>query len=234
MDDCYFFLYSSCKFKDKCAYRHNESCRNNLVTCRNWESKIPCREDCPYRHSKFHLKKNRREEMCYWENKPSGCTKDRCEYRHVDPMKDAWKTGESSEKPQSPSPNMHLSSGSERHTPEDTRLKDYEEVMNIQDSPKDSKDNTAPINDDLERKKNVEGHLKENAVLSDEKKNGIDTLKVMEAQDNVLEKSPTEDTQKPQSKRVKTEESLDVVGRTSVNLEELDKEIEELDNILMK
>ncbi|AFN83115.1 hypothetical protein EROM_060200 [Encephalitozoon romaleae SJ-2008] len=234
MDDCYFFLYSSCKFKDRCTYRHNEGCRNNLVTCKNWESKIPCSEDCPYRHSKFHLKKNRREEMCYWEDKPGGCTKDRCEYRHTDPTKDAWKTRASSEEPARLRPSISPSLGSEgHHISEDTRLKDYEEVMSIQDKPTGSKDSASASKEFAEEENKEDQDSHENSVLP-KKDEDIDIPSKIELKNNVLERSPSENTQEPQNKRVKTEDPLDTISKTVVNLEELDKEIEELDSILMK
>ncbi|KAL7345517.1 zinc finger domain-containing protein [Encephalitozoon intestinalis] len=234
MDDCYFFLYSSCKFKDRCTYRHNEKCRNNLVTCKNWESKIPCNEDCPYRHSKFHLKKNRREEMCYWEDKPRGCTKDRCEYRHTNPMKDAWKTAGLSEEAQELSLNTSGSSMSEQQGLEDIRLKDYEEVMSIQEQHTDPKADTLTGTESPKKIGQKETSCQENSTLLQERKSEAtnDTEKI-ELHSNVLKNNSVEDVLKSQNKRVKTEETPNVTGKTTVNLEELDKEIEELDGILM-
>jgi zinc finger CCCH domain-containing protein 11 len=91
MEDCYYFLYSSCKLGGDCTYRHCEQCKNNLITCKNWKANKKCRTDCPFRHSEYHVTKNRKEEMCYWEGRPEGCTKPRCEYKHIDPAKDEWK-----------------------------------------------------------------------------------------------------------------------------------------------
>nr|AGE95733.1 hypothetical protein ECU06_0290 [Encephalitozoon cuniculi] len=236
MDDCYFFLYSSCKFKDRCTYRHNESCRNNLITCRNWVSKIPCSDDCPYRHSKFHLKKNRREEMCYWEDKPSGCIKDRCEYRHANPLKDAWKGMPLPGEMERSGPSTSAPPVSDLHAPEDTRLKDYEEVMDAQDQITEPRAD-GPFADAEPMEEAVTERLdtKENSGLADKKKGeGTDDRKKIESHGNVLEKYPVEDAQKLQNKRVKAEKPPSSISGAGVDLEDLDKEIEELDSILMK
>ncbi|EEQ82448.1 hypothetical protein NCER_100841 [Vairimorpha ceranae BRL01] len=90
LDDCYFYLYSECKLKERCRFRHNPLSKDNLILCKNWSKNKKCRLDCPLRHSLYHVVKQRSDTMCYWEDK-GGCTKYRCEYKHVDPSKDEWK-----------------------------------------------------------------------------------------------------------------------------------------------
>lgn len=92
-EDCYFFLYSTCKRGSSCAYRHNPFSRLNPVLCEEWNETRTCREDCPFRHSFYHLQKKRSDDLCYWEDKPEGCTKEFCEFKHRSPEKDAWKQG---------------------------------------------------------------------------------------------------------------------------------------------
>ena len=90
-EDCYYFLYSTCKRGASCGYRHNPYTKLNPVLCEEWDRTKKCREDCPFRHSYYHLKKNRSDDFCFWEDKESGCTKEFCEFRHRNPEKDAWK-----------------------------------------------------------------------------------------------------------------------------------------------
>ncbi|EPR80028.1 hypothetical protein SLOPH_1726 [Spraguea lophii 42_110] len=92
MEDCYFFLYSKCN-KSDCKFRHSNSAKENTVLCKTWDKKKICRVDCLFRHSKYHLVKNRKGEMCYWETQSQGCTKEHCEFKHVDEKRDEWKTG---------------------------------------------------------------------------------------------------------------------------------------------
>lgn len=172
--------------------------------------------------------------MCYWEDKPSGCTKDKCEYRHADPTKDAWKTRTSSEEPSGLGPSISPSLGSERrHILEDTRLKDYEEVMSIQDMPTDSKDGVSK-NKEPAKPENGEGQDSLGSSVLPKKDKDVNISPKIKLQNSILEKSPSEDIQESQNKRIKTEGPSDTVSKTIVNLEELDKEIEELDSILMK
>ncbi|KAF7684347.1 Zinc finger CCCH domain-containing protein 11A [Astathelohania contejeani] len=90
MEDCYYFLYSVCKKKD-CAFRHSLQSKENPVLCKTWNLKGTCKLDCPFRHSNYHIIKNRGDMMCYWESQLTGCTKKYCEYKHEDPKKDEWK-----------------------------------------------------------------------------------------------------------------------------------------------
>lgn len=83
MEDCYYFLYSKCARGDSCAFRHSEAAKMSSLTCSAWEKGIPCANDCPYRHSLHHLKKRREDMDCYWEAR-GGCTKEGCAYRHRD------------------------------------------------------------------------------------------------------------------------------------------------------
>lgn len=91
MEDCYYFLYSRCSKGENCKFRHCYSCKENPVLCKNWELKKKCTISCPFRHSNYHLKKSRSEEMCYWES-TTGCNKEFCEFKHRDPSKDQWKS----------------------------------------------------------------------------------------------------------------------------------------------
>ncbi|EJW01901.1 hypothetical protein EDEG_00331 [Edhazardia aedis USNM 41457] len=89
MEDCYYFLYSTCS-KINCQYRHSIKAKENPILCSNWKHKQICVSSCPFRHSTYHLNKKRHEEMCYWEAKGK-CTKEFCEFKHNDPAKDLWK-----------------------------------------------------------------------------------------------------------------------------------------------
>ncbi|ORD99964.1 ZC11A [Hepatospora eriocheir] len=91
-EDCYYFLYSVCILGNACLYRHNELSKQCNVLCDEWDRTEKCREDCPFRHSRYHLKKQRSDELCYWESN-GGCKKEFCEYKHNDPTKDQWKKG---------------------------------------------------------------------------------------------------------------------------------------------
>ncbi|KAL6122172.1 leucyl-tRNA synthetase [Nucleospora cyclopteri] len=91
-EDCYYFLYSTCKRGESCLYRHNLLCKQCNVLCEEWKNTKECREDCPLRHSFYHLKKNRSNEYCHWESK-GGCKKEFCEFKHMEAGKDEWKTG---------------------------------------------------------------------------------------------------------------------------------------------
>lgn len=90
MDDCYYFLYSSCT-KKKCIFRHSEAAKKNLMLCKKWLNKKECQPDCPFRHSDYHLKKDRKEIFCYWEEMDQGCQKEFCNFRHRSLEKDEWK-----------------------------------------------------------------------------------------------------------------------------------------------
>lgn len=91
MEDCYYFLYSKCSRGENCKFRHCYSSKENPVLCKNWEKKGRCTFNCPFRHSDYHLKKARVDEMCYWEA-TTGCTKEFCEFRHKDASRDEWKS----------------------------------------------------------------------------------------------------------------------------------------------
>ncbi|KAG0441736.1 Zinc finger CCCH domain-containing protein 11A [Dictyocoela muelleri] len=88
-DDCYYFLYSICAKKD-CKFRHNKKAKETTIICPLYSKKLNCQNDCPFRHSTYHLKKKRTEMPCYWEEN-SQCKKLYCEFKHKDPEKDKWK-----------------------------------------------------------------------------------------------------------------------------------------------
>ena len=80
--DCYYFLYSKCMREDQCMYRHSPQAKMAAEICESWASCRPCPQDCPFRHSDYHLKKSRGDTECFWENK-GGCKKPECPYKHA-------------------------------------------------------------------------------------------------------------------------------------------------------
>ncbi|ELQ73998.1 hypothetical protein THOM_3091 [Trachipleistophora hominis] len=90
MDDCYYYLYSVCT-KKNCTYRHSAAAKKNLIMCKTWANKRECRNECPLRHSDYHLRKDRKDIYCYWEDMEGGCQKEFCDFRHRNPEKDEWK-----------------------------------------------------------------------------------------------------------------------------------------------
>ncbi|ELA40892.1 uncharacterized protein VICG_02072 [Vittaforma corneae ATCC 50505] len=96
VEDCYYFLYSTCKRGSNCGYRHNPMAKTNTTLCPQWASTKKCTLDCPMRHSLYHLQKKRSEDFCYFENTEQGCTKPYCEFKHKNPTKDVWKASISS------------------------------------------------------------------------------------------------------------------------------------------
>ncbi|ORD93709.1 ZC11A [Enterospora canceri] len=93
IEDCYYFLYSTCQRGQECGFRHNLLSKQCNILCDEWDRTGSCREECPLRHSRYHLKKSRVDEMCYWENH-GGCKKRFCEFKHENEEKDEWKRGE--------------------------------------------------------------------------------------------------------------------------------------------
>ncbi|KAM0680207.1 hypothetical protein GINT2_001591 [Glugoides intestinalis] len=90
-EDCYYFLYSTCKKSSECVYRHNPAAKENKTLCPEWANSKKCRVDCPMRHSLYHLNKKRQDDLCYFEITEQGCTKQNCDFKHRNPVKDAWK-----------------------------------------------------------------------------------------------------------------------------------------------
>lgn len=90
MDDCYYYLYSACT-KKNCMYRHSAAAKKNLIMCKLWANKKQCRNECPLRHSDYHLRKDRKDIHCYWEDMEGGCQKEFCDFKHRNPEKDEWK-----------------------------------------------------------------------------------------------------------------------------------------------
>lgn len=90
MEDCYYFLYSVCT-KKNCVFRHSSAAKKNLIMCKLWANKKQCRVECPLRHSDYHLRKDRSDIYCYWEDTTSGCQKEFCDFKHKNPEKDEWK-----------------------------------------------------------------------------------------------------------------------------------------------
>lgn len=208
MEDCYYFLYSSCRMGDKCAYRHSEACRTNLVTCRNWKAKRECAPSCSFRHSEYHLKKKREDEMCYWETKPSGCTKERCEYKHADPEKDSWKERRSRQTDTQP-------------------VEDYEEVLDLkspENSPKETSETS--LHDEEQEGSEVQECPAPDTAPSD----GETPCELVP--ETPQKKEHPAKSREEGAKRIKTF-TADRVDANN-NLDDLDREIEELDKILAK
>lgn len=91
-EDCYYFLYSSCRRGAACIYRHSQEAKSSTKLCPEWEKTKTCTLTCPLRHSFYHLQKKRSNDLCYFEETPQGCTKAYCEYKHKDVTRDAWKS----------------------------------------------------------------------------------------------------------------------------------------------
>ncbi|KAM0671653.1 hypothetical protein CWI42_060300 [Ordospora colligata] len=288
VDDCYFFLYSECKFGGKCLHRHNETCRNNVVTCKNWKAGGTCENECPFRHSEYHCKKNRREEMCYWEDKPSGCTKVKCEYRHLDSLKDAWKNNPTTHNMESipkckindvldhkdDTSNQCITSTvicSNAYT-DTTSLKDYEDVVDnvvceviqsdINSSNNFSRGDSSKHQDEIEGQNTVQEKKsisveKENdkvQIHSYHSKSDAKSVTMMHEPSSMHQTDPESfyasklhidkcirkpqienghDDSKPSKKhKASNTNTSDASSGTTVILEELDKDIEELDSIL--
>lgn len=90
-EDCYYFLYSSCKKGVDCVYRHIPAAKANTTLCPEWANTKKCNVECPMRHSLYHLNRKRQDDLCYFEITEQGCTKSNCEFKHRNPAKDAWK-----------------------------------------------------------------------------------------------------------------------------------------------
>lgn len=87
-EDCFYFLYSTCTKGTDCPFRHQENCRKNETLCREWENKNTCSNTkCSSRHSLYHLDKKRSEISCYWEMN-GGCKKMHCPFKHEHLPKD--------------------------------------------------------------------------------------------------------------------------------------------------
>ncbi|KAI4291391.1 hypothetical protein PAPHI01_0665 [Pancytospora philotis] len=127
LEDCYYYLYSSCKRGNACAFRHCAATKQNPVLCEDWAATGRCTPDCPYRHSYHHLKKRRSDDKCFWETQETGCTKEFCEFRHENPAKDAWKEeGAAKRGGQQASPNGGEYVPERRPSPRDAqRASDY-------------------------------------------------------------------------------------------------------------
>jgi len=259
-----------------------------MATCKNWKAGGACEDECPFRHSEYHCKKNRREEMCYWEDKPSGCTKVKCEYRHVDPSKDAWKSN-------LPAQNMEsipkskvcdaLDHGSDvpheytantmafgSASTDTTSLKDYEDMVDgaictgIQSDMNHinnfSGGNSWECGEEIEcqlaaeekksismEKENGEARIrnehgkfsaKETALIHDSSAIQQTDPTPFHASkiptDKCMSKHQLEDghsvNKSPKKNKASNIDTSDASSKTTVILEELDKDIEELDNIL--
>jgi ribosomal protein L15 len=166
-------------------YRHNPMSKDNLITCKIWKKTKKCRTDCPLRHSEYHELKQRKETMCYWEDK-GGCTKYRCEYKHKDPVKDEWK---------------------------EVKVKSLTEIKNLK--------NTIEI----ENEKKTEIDISNSEVIEDVKLVG----------EEASEQNVNEIVEPVLSKRGFTVEAIEIKRpriETPKEFDDLDKELQELDDLL--
>jgi zinc finger CCCH domain-containing protein 11 len=237
MEDCYYFLYSSCKLGESCMYRHCEQCRNNLITCKNWKASKRCRGDCPFRHSEYHLTRNRKDEMCYWETRPEGCTKARCEYKHLDPAKDEWK---------------------------EVKVRSLNEIYDLKNSIRaEERGLAARTEEDAGTgEEGMEEAVEEESLISEESESGVFSLKsgmgtltlrehmeddVVSTYEDMREigekveagnsaedakTSGSEKTRKSKRHKPALSRRKGKRARAEVDLDELDKELEELDELL--
>lgn len=91
LEDCYYYLYSSCRRGHDCTFRHSPDARASTKICPEWEKTRRCTVDCPLRHNTHQVQRRKADEYCYFEDKEPGCTKPFCEFKHKNPEKDAWK-----------------------------------------------------------------------------------------------------------------------------------------------
>lgn len=91
VEDCFYFLNSSCRKGDECVYRHSVEAKNSTVICPKWAATGRCTADCPMRHTNPQVARRKPDEMCYFETTEQGCTKPNCEFRHRNPAKNSGK-----------------------------------------------------------------------------------------------------------------------------------------------
>ena len=79
-EDCYFYTHGSCRNGDSCLFRHS---RESLLTqdvCKDWMAERCNALLCPKRHPQIS-----NTPVCKFENSPTGCLNQNCNYRHLKP-----------------------------------------------------------------------------------------------------------------------------------------------------
>lgn len=67
-----------------CPYRHEAAALGHEQVCANWQVGQCFEATCPNRH--MVIEKERNQIQCYWENKPNGCRKPHCVFKHTKPQ----------------------------------------------------------------------------------------------------------------------------------------------------
>lgn len=67
-----------------CPYRHEPAALGHEQVCANWQLGQCFEATCPNRH--MVIEKERNQIQCYWENKPTGCRKPHCVFKHTKPQ----------------------------------------------------------------------------------------------------------------------------------------------------
>ncbi|KAF9762375.1 Zinc finger CCCH domain-containing protein 11A [Nosema granulosis] len=176
--------------------------KDNLITCKTWKKTKKCRIDCPFRHSTYHEVKQRKDIMCYWEDK-GGCTKYRCEYKHNDPLKDEWK---------------------------EVRVKSLNEIIQTK-STIERLNAEACVEIDLENiKKEKEVDISNSEEFVAEKDTTVNDVveTIIETKKRAIE----EESKLSNEEDVKRYKNEIVYEDIDEEIKELDKELEELDDIL--
>lgn len=64
-----------------CPYRHEPSALGHERVCSKWTEGQCFQQNCSDRH--MVIEKARNQIQCYWENKPNGCRKPHCVFKHL-------------------------------------------------------------------------------------------------------------------------------------------------------
>lgn len=87
MRDFLLFLNCFCSSRIQgasCPYRHEAAALGHEQICVDWKMGQCFEVTCPNRH--MVIEKERNQIQCYWENKPNGCTKPHCVFKHTKPQ----------------------------------------------------------------------------------------------------------------------------------------------------
>lgn len=74
-----------------CPYRHEPSALGHERVCSKWAEGQCFQQNCPDRH--MVIEKARNQIQCYWEQKPTGCRKPHCVFKHTNPVQVTNTTG---------------------------------------------------------------------------------------------------------------------------------------------
>lgn len=82
IDRLFFFLYFRCHAQGtSCPYRHEPTALGHERVCPKWMVGTCVQQNCPERH--MVIEKARNQIQCYWEQKPTGCRKPHCVFKHT-------------------------------------------------------------------------------------------------------------------------------------------------------